>query len=260
MTRVAWVPPRPQSVAEVLDTMFRIFLGTVVKSLPYGLAAMLIVQLPNLYDLGRGAPLRGFGANDAVWWLLFAVGTLGTLAFWSSIMLRQTAMLRGEPLSARRELARTMRMLPALVALFVLVIAAIVVGTAALLVPGLYLAVALTLAWPALVLDGIGPAQALRESIRLTRGSWLHVAAVLTVSVVVMMALVLAVTIAVVALPLAGAADVALATALAAAIFIAMGAIAAPFYGALLIALYGNLQARRNGADLERRVASLPGA
>lgn len=259
MTGVAWVPPRPQSVAEVLDTIFRIFLGTVLKSLPYGLAAMLIVQLPNLYDLARGAPLRGFGTNDPLWWALFIAGTLGTLAFWSAIMLRQSAMLRGEPLSVRRELARTARLLPALAVLFAIVLAAIGIGMLALILPGIYLAVALTVAWPALVLDGHGPLGATRESLRLTRGNWSHVAAVVTVSFLVLIAMVLAVTIAIVALPLAGAADVALATALAAAIFIGMGAIAAPFYGALLIALYGNLQVRRNGADLERRIAELPG-
>jgi len=260
MTRVAWVPPRPQSIGEVLDTMFRIFLGTVVKSLPYGLAAMLVVQLPNLYDLARGVPLRGFGANDAVWWLLFAAGTLTSLLCWSAIMLRQSAMLRGEALSARRELAQTLRLLPGLAALFVLIALAVGLGTAALVLPGLYLAVALTLAWPALVLEGEGPIEAMRGSLRLTRGNWGHTAAVLLVSFLIVLAFVLAVTIAAVAVPLAGAADVALATALAAAVFIAMGAIVAPFYGALLIALYGNLQVRRNGVDLERRIAELPKA
>jgi hypothetical protein len=36
-----------------------------------------------------------------------------------------------------------------------------------------------------------------------------------------------------------------------------MGALAAPFFGALIIATYGNLLVRRNGLDLEQRLASL---
>jgi hypothetical protein len=126
----------------VLDTVFRLFLATVVKCLPYGLAAMLLSQAPNLYDMARGAPVRGFGTNDVTWWALFLAGILGSLVFLSAIMLRQTAMLRGEPLSMRRELADVLRRLPGLALLFVLNVLAVVAGLAVIVLPGLYLAIA----------------------------------------------------------------------------------------------------------------------
>ncbi|MGH8287306.1 MAG: hypothetical protein ACRETT_16280, partial [Steroidobacteraceae bacterium] len=71
MAQIAWYPPRPQSIGEVLDAAFRIFQATALQCLPYGLAAMLAAQAPNVYDLARGVPPRGLGANDPAWWILY---------------------------------------------------------------------------------------------------------------------------------------------------------------------------------------------
>jgi hypothetical protein len=255
MSQVAWLPSRPQSVGEVLDSAFRIFQATLLKCLPYGLAAMLAAQAPNIYDLARGVPPRGFGANDSTWWFLYAAGTLATLACWCAILLRQDCMLRGEPYSARRELATTVRRLPAIAALFVLSLIALAVGLAAFVLPGVYLSVSLVLAWPALMIEGRGPLEALNVAVRITRHHWWHAAAVLTIGFTIVLVFVLGVTICAIALPFAGGADVAIATALAAAVLVVMGAIGVPFFGALIIATYGNLLVRRNALDLERRLS-----
>lgn len=257
MAQIAWSPPRPQSIGEVLDAAFRIFQATAFKCLPYGLAAMLAAQAPNVYDLARGVAPRGLGANDPAWWILYAAGTLAALGCWSAILLRQSSMLRGEPLSSRRELAQAFKRLPGLATLSVLAGIAVVLGTLALVVPGVYLSVAFALAWPAFVIEERGPVESLRVSLALTRGQWWHTTAVLTVGFTIVLVFVLGVTIAAVALPFASGADVAVATALTATVFIAMGAISAPFFGALLIATYGNLQVCRNGLDLEQRLAGL---
>jgi hypothetical protein len=258
MSRIAWSPKRPQSIGEVLDAAFRIFQATLFKCLPYGLAAMLAAQAPNIHDLARGVPPRGFGANDPTWWLLYAAGTLATLMCWCAILMRQSSMLRGEALSARRELVHTLRRLPGIAVLFGASLFAIVLGLALLILPGVYLSVALALAWPAFVIEEQGALESLRASLRLTRRHWWHTTAVLTAGFMIVVVFVLGVTICAVALPFAGGADVALATALSAAVFILMGAIGAPFFGALLIATYGNLLVRREGFDLEQRLATLP--
>jgi hypothetical protein len=260
MTRAAWAPPRPQSNGETLDTVFRLFLATVVKCLPYGLAAMLLSQSPNLYDLAQGAPVRGFGTNDVTWWLLFFVGILGSLVFLSAIMLRQTAMLRGEPLSMRRELADVLRRLPGLAALFVLNLLAVAAGSAVLILPGVYLLIALAPAWPAFLLGPRGPLGAMRESLSLTHGHWWRTALVFAISFVIALAFVFSVAIATIALPFAGGGDLAMATAVMVAVVLAMMAVAAPLFGSLLIAIYGNLRVRRGALDLEQRIATLPQA
>jgi membrane-anchored glycerophosphoryl diester phosphodiesterase (GDPDase) len=258
MSTIAWSPARPQSTGEVLDTTFRIFQATLLKCLPYGLAAMLAAQAPNIHDLARGIAPRGFGSNDASWLTLSAAGTLATLVCFCAIMLRQNAMLHGAPVSTRSELIRTVRRLPGIAALFVLSVLVLVIALAALVLPGVYLSVPLVLAWPAFVIEGQGAVEALRTAWRLTRHQWWHATAVLTVGFTVVMVFVLGVTICAVALPFAGGADVAVATALTAAVLVVMGAIAVPFFGALLIATCGELRVRREGLDLERRLAHRP--
>jgi hypothetical protein len=256
MSRSAWSASRPQSIGEVLDSTFRIFQATLLKCLPYGLGAMLVAQTPNIYDLARGVAPRSFGANDATWWALYSAGTLASLLCWCAIVLRQSTMLRGEALSARRELVRTFTRLPGIAALFILSIIAVVLGLAVLILPGVYLAVSVVLAWPAFVVEQRGPLESLRVAVRLTHRQWWHAMGVLTVGFTIVVVFVLGVTICAVALPFAGGADVAVATALTAAVFVLMGAIAAPFFGALIIATYGDLLVRRNGVDLEQRLAS----
>lgn len=262
MTRAPWAPPRPQSNGEVLDTVFRLFLATLVKCLPYGLAAMLLSQATTLFDLARGSAPRGLsvGATDPVWWLLLFGGTLGSLVFLSAIMLRQTAMLRGEPLSMRRELRDVLRRLPGLALLFVLNLVAVAVGFAALVLPGVYLLIALAPAWPAFLLGPRSTLAAMRESLSLTRGHWWRTALVFVVSFVIALACVFSVAIATIALPFAGGGDLAVATAVMVAVVLAMMAVAAPLFGSLLIAIYGNLQVRRGALDLEQRIATLPQA
>jgi Membrane domain of glycerophosphoryl diester phosphodiesterase len=257
MSTLAWSPARPQSTGEVLDTTFRIFQATLLKCLPYGLAAMLAAQAPNIYDLARGMGPRGFGANDASWWALFAAGTIASLACFCAIILRQNAMLRGAPLSTRGELARTLRRLPGIVALFVLSLVILAISLAALVLPGVYLSVPLVLVWPAFVIEGQDVPEALRTGWRLTRHQWWHTTSILAVGFTVVVVFVLGVTICAVALPSAGGADVAVAIALSAAVFVVMGAIGAPFFGALVIATYGELRVRRDGLDLEQRLARL---
>lgn len=257
MPRIAWSPPRPQSIGEVLDATFRIFQATLLKCVPYGLAAMLAAQAPNIHDLARGAPLRGFGANDAVWWGLYTTGTLATIVCFCAILLRQSSMLRGEPLSTRRELASLVRRLPGLVVITVASAAAVLLGLALLVIPGLYLSVAFALVWPAFVIDRHGAVDALRIALRLVRRQWWHTAAVLTIGFTIVLVFVLGVTICAVALPFAGGADIAVVTAVTATVFVVMGAIAAPFFGALVTAVYGNLLARRDGLDLEQRLAAM---
>jgi hypothetical protein len=258
MSTIAWSPARPQSTGEVLDTTFRIFHSTLLKCLPYGLAAMLAAQAPSIYDLARGIVPRGFGANDAGWWTLYAAGTLATLVCFCAIILRQNTMLQGAPVSTRGELSRTVRRLPGLAALFVLSVVILTIALVALIVPGVYLSVPLVLAWPAFVIEEQGALEALRSAWRLTRHQWWHTTAILTVGFTVVLVFVLGVTICAVALPFAGSADVAVATALTAAVLVVMGAIAVPFFGALVIATYGELRVRRDGLDLERRLTHLP--
>jgi hypothetical protein len=60
--------------------------------------------------------------------------------------------------------------------------------------------------------------------------------------------------VAAVLVPLSAGGDVAVTTAVSAVMVVALGAIYVPFFTAMALALYGDLEARKEGADLQRRM------
>jgi ubiquinone biosynthesis protein UbiJ len=96
----------------------------------------------------------------------------------------------------------------------------------------------------------------MRYSANLIRGNWWRTVMIYTVAVT--MIIVLSVTAGMIVGVLAafGAArDLAVTTAVSAVMVVASGAIYMPFITAMTLSLYGDLQARREGIDLERRIA-----
>ena len=245
MAQPLYPPAGPQSIGQVLDGAFRIFQVSLAKSLPLGLLAMLAGQLPNIYYLAIGKPMRRLG-DDPIWWALDAIGIVMTLILWSAMLLRQRSVISGQATSMRGELLEALRRVPALVALFVLSLLIIGAGLVALAVPGIYFAVALTLAWPALMLERLGPVDAIRRSMHLVKGSWWHTSAVLAVAGVIaivfnfVMIAFIAIT-----LRLFGTNEVAMFTAAIVVVMIALFAVGVLFYGAILLALYGERRAGR---------------
>lgn len=257
MSAPLYPPPRPQSVGEVLDTGFRIFNVSLVQCLPYGVLAMIAGQLANVYDIVTGRPVGNFGKGDPVWWLLYALGLLITLGLWNALMLRQSAIAAGKPTSVSEELRGALNQVPWAVALMVFWIFAIAVGLMLLVLPGLYLAVALVFAWPALVLKSMPLNESIRYSLKLSRHNWWRITFVFTVSLAVLFVFcAVGIVFALIAAPVAGAADVAVVTAITTTVLAAMGAFAGPFLCALLLATFGDLQVRTEGTDLERRIAA----
>src|ERR1700761_9073753 len=113
MQPVLYPPPRAQTIGEVLDSTFRIFRVTLLRSVPYGVLAIVAGQLQNIYDIVRGRPLHQFGHGDPVWWTLYALGIFVAYAFINAILLRQGAMISGQPSSARTALTQGLRKAPA---------------------------------------------------------------------------------------------------------------------------------------------------
>jgi hypothetical protein len=126
----------------------------------------------------------------------------------------------------------------------------------ALVVPGLYLMVALSLAWLILLIEHRGPIAAAKRSVHLVRGNWWRSLLVLTVATMAALVFYLvAFLILGAALQIAGTNDVAMFTATSVVVLVALGAIGAPFYGAMLYALHGDLRLRREGTDLASRLS-----
>lgn len=270
MSSSFYPPTRPLAVGEVLDLAIQIFKATALRGLPYGICAVTFEQLPNIYDLGSGAVRQPYGGDKPLWMALFVVGTVLGLIAWSALLLRQRAIIEQTPSTFGRELTETLRRLPVFVLatlLFFVVVGGdfgllwLVRGQAwvNILLIGLsgYLAILLSCTWPAVLFAGQGPIGALRLSARLVWGNWWRVCAICGVgaAAVLVLAILVAVLIALVVPALV--ADIPVMMAVYRVLANATFAVVAPFAGALVLAVFGDLRVRREGSDLQQRIAGL---
>jgi len=273
MSSAFYPPARPLSVGEVLDLAFQIFKATLVKGLPYGICAVVAQQLPNIYALSTGATLRQtLGAGQPVGIGLFALGVLLALTAWSALLLRQRAIIEHRPTSIQTELGDAMRRLPSF-AVATLLFLVLVSGPFALLmlvpqqyrsgarvpleVLSLYLAILLSSTWPAVLIARLGPFAAMRQSVHLVWGNWWRMAIFYVVggAVVIVVAVLLGALIAAIVSSLG--AGIPVMTSVFTEVANVLGAVTAPFAGAMLLATYGDLRVRREGTDLQQRIAGL---
>lgn len=274
MRAVLYPPARPQAIAEVLDSAFRIFRVTLVKCLPFSVMATIVGQLQNIYSIVSGRHLQKFGNSDPTWWALYVIGVFLSFACFNSIFIRQAAIASGETLRGAEALAQGVRAAPRSVAVTVLMV--IIVGLClspvaavprtyftyaliAFLVPASYVGVLFVCSVPALLIGRKGILGSLRHSAHLVRGNWWRTVMIYTV--VLTMIIVLSVTAGLVIgviTQLTAARDLAVMTAVSTVMVVASGAVYVPFVTAMSLALYGDLEARKDGKDIERRLVIQP--
>jgi len=290
MPNILYPPPRPQAVGEVLDSAFRIFSATLLKCLPYATLGVFAGQLPTIYDLGKGRPLGQATlmehVSDPLWWLLYFVAILGTMLFTNAVIMRQHALVTGQPAAAGAELARSARRIPGLLLIGLLVglaivtcfIPALVIGVAVkgggatatalgaaglvftlLLIPASWLIVRWSCAATAFLVTERAPLESLSYSWRLTAGSFWRLSLIYTIALVLIIVLYVLSTVigGMLSLLLAGG-DLAVITAATTVVVVLLGAVATPFYWALALAVLGDLSVRREGADLAQRMSAPP--
>ncbi len=132
------------------------------------------------------------------------------------------------------------------------------IALAILAVPVLWLLPGLAMAVAIAVLTPSGMIASLKQGLSLAYGNWWRTMITFVVWGVLLAVLnLVAVILLMMALPLLGAQDVITLSAITPVVFIALRAIGLPFLVAILLAVYGELQVRKHGVDLERRVASV---
>jgi hypothetical protein len=277
-------PAGPQSIGQVLDSGFRIFQISLVKCLLYGALSMIAGQLPNIYFIASGRPLAAFGGGSPLWIVLYLIGALIMLVMYAAMLFRQHGIAVDRRLGTSVELSMGIRRLPGYLMLILLsalimlagpTLIGIVLGLLGIafvpqnygiiaicgliaLIPLIYLATPLALSGPALLLDRKGPTGSIGYAVRLTRSNWWRTTAILTVAVVLVIVFyAVAMVIVGMVLPLAGATDIAAVTAATGVVYVVLGSLGLPFFSAILLATYGELKVRKEGLDLEQRVASV---
>jgi hypothetical protein len=274
MSSVLYPPSRPQSIGEVLDSAFRIFQATLLKSLPYSVLATVAGQLQNIYTILTGRTLHRFSNSDPGWWLLYLLGVVLGCALINAIIIRQSTIASGARSPASAALVEGLRKAPANLALVAVVMLLVglcfvpVLGIPAVYrtwglvvfsIPAAYIGVMSLCAWPALLVGRKGPFQSLLYSAHLISGNWWRT--VVIYLIVLTMIIVLSVTaglIVGVLTQIFAARDLAVTTAVSAVMVVASGAVYMPFATSMSLALYGDLRARKEGTDLEQRIADAP--
>ena len=221
----------------------------------------------------RGVTVRqALSAGQPIGVALFAVGVLLALVAWSALLLQQRAIIEQRPTSIKSELGEALRKLPSFFVATLLFLVVVGSGAAVIMVVpsqyrtgvripvevlSLYLAVLLSCTWPAVLFAGQGPLGALRQSARLVWGNWWRIAVVYVVgaAVVIVVSVLLGALIAAIVSSLG--AGIPVMTSVFTEVANVLGAVTAPFVGALLLAVFADLRVRKEGTDLKQRIVDL---
>jgi hypothetical protein len=247
---------RPAAIAEVLDAGFRIFRGTLLQTLPYGLLAMLAGKLPHLYGLLSPEHTAQSSVSDPRWWALDLGAALLVLWFIAAILERQVDYAAGVTPHFRQDLSSALQRTPSAALVLMLFLLAMGVCLAPLLVaprahftvlalPVIYLAVISPNATLAAIIGGRSVLEACRYGWQLMHGHWWRTFVIYLVGLAVLAVFgALAGVLAGLIIALAGNANLAMMTALSAEVAAAVAAVALPFYAALTLSAYRDLEAR----------------
>jgi hypothetical protein len=279
-------------VGEILDSAFRIFGTTLLKCLPYSFLGVIVSHLTTMYDVATGHPivpttLRARQTHDPLWWILLVVAVFGTVTLTNAVLLRQYALATGHPAATGTELSTGARRVPGILLIAILMTLAVVatfipllfvaslmtVGSSTPAVPaviwvfaGLCLLALISASWAVVrwicagtvfLLTDRGPVASMSHSWQLTSGNFWRLSVIYAVGIVLIIVLyVLSSVIGGVAALLLAHGDVAVITATGAVVVTLLGAIVTPFYSALLLAVFGDLSVRSEGADLAQRLSA----
>jgi len=260
---------RPRRVGEILDAAIKIYLRnartlmglTAVVVIPMRILAgiVLLSTLPTGSDVPGGTftvssssqPVTDraavLGANGTLIVIELIVATLVTAACTKAV---SDAYL-DQPIGAAKSLRFAVRRLPALLWLEILTVIGLIVGFILLIVPGIWLYAAWSVAVPALLIERIGAFRALGRSRRLVKGRWWATAAVLLVAslmVTLISGAIEGLLIAVASLP--SQPSLLLAVFVSTLSGVIATVITEPFRAATTTLLYYDLRVRREGYDL----------
>ena len=250
----------------------------MLPCLPLATIGTLLGQLPSAYDVavhGKPMPLTAASLADkgGEWWALYVLGTLASLVLWAIVLAKQQRIATGGAGApgAGAMLARLPAIVGFCLASFVVVLlvsfpfglaAALFamppgVRSALVLLPILAASAAVSLGWPALVLEGRSALAAVAIGLRLAvahrRRLVLVVVAILATLIVMV---ILAGLVVAVITGLASPAGAAVQGSLSAAVMLLAAALAVLYLSAFLLVIFDDLRVRTQGAQASRASSS----
>jgi hypothetical protein len=255
---------RPLGIGEVLDAGFRLvrsrfstlLLCALAVAAPLSVLDTLITLSTNkqAFDFNVDTPQPAQNDSDAIVGGLITrlIGILLVLLVLAACFRAISAAYLGERASAGESLRFAVTRLPALLGAYFLVAFSVVLGFIVLVIPGIYLGVALSVVFPALLFERLGPGGAYRRSFSLVKGNWWRTFGTLLLTFLILVVLTAALGGGLGALLGAAApGDEALAAVFLTLLNILLAIILYPVAAAILTVLYYDLRVRKEGFDLE---------
>jgi hypothetical protein len=229
--------------------------------------------------------------RDPLWWALVVVVMVASTMFANAVFLRQYTLATGRAAAMRAELGRGLQRAPGVLLMALLVVLAfaatlipVMLAVAALgglaaiagtspalssqvwVMIGVFLAMLTAGSWvvikwvcsvPIYLLSERGAIASMSHSWQLTRGNFWRLSIIYSVGVVLLLVFYALASVAggVVAL-FVGRGDLVVFLAVSSVVIALLAALFTPFYHALILAVFGDLAARREGADLAQRISA----
>ena len=263
-------PAAPAGIGGVLDDGFRLFRTCFVDCLPF-LVIMAIVGIVPSLVLPSGAELAEnpdllaelIGPGLIIGYLVMIV--VQAFCFGGSVAAIQRRVADAQP-SLAASFATALSRLPWLVVAGFLYSIALFIGFMLLVIPGLWVSLAMLFFGYCCVADKDGPVQSLRSSLQLVKGNWWRTAALVTVATVLVLVIYVLVMFVVglvvgVTFATGDGNPEALASLDTNPVVLGVSALIAMPVFMLMIAMqyavYADLKLRRQGADLDSRIAEV---
>ena len=269
-------PSAPRSIGGVIDDALRLYRASFRRCwvFAFTFSAVIFVfriaLVASLPDVRSSTGENFLRALSVVGWPritgLYLTIMLLSLICYGAMLTSQFAVARGEiDLSLGRALAEGARHLPGMIVASLISFVALMLGTAALIIPGVYFWGKLLLWMPAMFAERVSGTAALGASWRLTEGLWWRGVTIFTVGVII--AIVVLITLGLVGGILGSLIAVSHSlggrteqTIIQQLFGIVLNTLLYPFMSALMIAMYHDFKLRREGGDLAARVGALSNA
>jgi len=260
---------RPLSVAEILDAAFRLYrrrfvpLVTIaaVVYVPLGIVQAVLVGLflgsvmktptPGQDLFGFSTPMIVGAAGGGL--LLYGLWLIGYAIVYAALAVAISRSYLGAEVRPADAYAQVTRNIGPLLVTWLIVGLITFLGFLLCVIPGVYAAVALSFAWPLVVLEGLGPGAAVNRSAELVKGYWWRV-----FGTMLLFGLIVAVIQAAVSMPfgiafavLGAAGAPGLAQGLQQLVSTLLGMLLLPLTMTGLVILYYDLRVRKEAFDLQ---------
>jgi len=252
------LPASPLPVGGVIDNGFKLFRVAFAKTwflaLLQGVVGSIGGFMQAFATRSNSGVVPGFGELAGFVLISLAAG-LVSVGIYAAMIVRMNSIATGsETGSVGDALATGFRKLPRMAVAGICYFLAIAAGLVLLVIPGLYVAVALSLFMAFIAIDDSPLLASLQRSYQYVKGHFWRVSAVLTVSFIIFI-VIFAGLAAVVMVPVAIiTSDIALVLILQQVIGIAVNIVAIPIMLAIYLVLFYDLKLRKDGSDLAARL------